>query len=297
MVTRKPSSWGFHPFDPQMERDIIEECITSKFGPGKISKTEKGYRRIIGAVSPHAGYIYSGPIAAHVYHALAADGLAETYVVIGPNHRGYPGVFMMTEGIWKMPMGDIQVDDELAKEILNNSKSYLEDNPDVHDEEHSIEVQLPFLQYVFDNKFKIVPMTMGLQTYEVCEKIGTAIAKAAKTLERDIVIIGSTDFTHYGAIYGYAPAGSQPIDEVVKWIYGTDRKLMDHILSLEPKKLVETVEDEGLTLCGYGPIATMIIGSKELGAKTATLLKYATSYDIQGNSDAIVGYGALILEK
>jgi len=297
MVTRRPSARGFHPFDPQIERDTIEECINSKLGPGKISKTEKGHRRIVGAVSPHAGYIYSGSIAAHVYHALAVDGLAETYVVIGPSHRGYPGVFIMTEGIWKMPLGDIQVDDELAKEIFNNSKSYLENNPDVHDEEHSIEVQVPFLQYVFDNKFKIIPIAMGLHTYEVCEKIGTAIAEAAKTLKRDIVVIGSTDFTHYGTIYGYAPAGVQPIDKVVKWIYATDGRLIDYILSLEPKKLVETVEDEGLTMCGYGPIATMIIGSKKLGAKTATLLKYATSYDVQGNSDAIVGYGALILEK
>ncbi len=297
MVIRRPSALGFHPFDPQIERDTIKKCINSKFGPGKISKTKKGNRRIVGAVSPHAGYTYSGPIATHVYHALADDGLAETFIVIGPSHRGYPGAFVMTEGIWNMPMGDIQIDDELAKEILNNSKSYLENNPDVHDEEHSIEVQLPFLQYIFDNKFRIVPIVMGLHAYEVCEKIGTAIAEAAKTLERDIIVIGSTDFTHYGAVYGYAPVGAQPIEKVVKWVYETDRKLIDHILSLEPKKLVETVEDEGFTMCGYGPIATMIIGSKKLGAKTGTLLKYATSYDVQGNSDAIVGYGALILEK
>jgi AmmeMemoRadiSam system protein B len=258
--------------------------------------SDKGERRILGAVVPHAGYIYSGPIAAHAYYQLAKDGNPGTFVILGPNHCGYPGFSIMNEGIWRMPMGDVEVDSVLARAITKNSQ-FVDVNPEAHDREHSIEVQLPFLQYVYNSHFKIVPITVGYSDYDMCEDVGNAIAKAIKEEKKDAVVIGSTDFTHYGANYGYAPVGTKPVEKVLKWVRGVDNSLSDIILSLDARRLVKEVNEKGYTMCGSLPVATMIIAAKGLGARGGKLLKYATSYDTQGSTDAIVGYGSIIITK
>jgi AmmeMemoRadiSam system protein B len=161
--------------------------------------------------------------------------------------------------------------------------------------EHSIEVQLPFLQYIYDDDFKIVPITVGYSDYGMCEDVGKGIADAIKETEIDTVIIASTDFTHYGATYGYAPVGMVPFQKVLKWVYDVDNSIIDRIICLDPQGLVKTVEKNGYTVCGSLPVATMIIASKKLGADYGKLLKYATSYDTKGSQDVIVGYGAVIV--
>jgi len=202
----------------------------------------------------------------------------------------------MVDGVWRMPMGDVDVDSELAKAIVGHSE-FVDVNPEAHDREHSIEVQLPFLQHIYGDKFKIVPIAAGYSDFGMCRDVGVAIAKAAKEKNRDVVVVASTDFTHYGPYYGYMPAGRGPLEKILKFVYGVDKSLIDMILALDAKNLVKTVEEEGYTMCGSFAVATMIVASKELGCKEAKLLKYATSYDMQGSPDAIVGYGAIKLTK
>jgi len=297
MYIRRASAWGFHPFNRKQERREIEQCFLSKHGVGEKPKvSENGARRIIGSVAPHAGLVYSGPIAAHTYYRLANDGRPETFVILGVSHGGNPGFATMLDAVWRMPMGDINVDSELAKAIVRRS-DFVDINPEAHEGEHSIEIQLPFLQYVYDGEFKIVPITVGYGDYEMCKNVGTAIAEAAEELERDIVVLGSTDFTHYGTFYGYTPVGIRPFEKVLKWIYETDRSLIDLIISLDAEGLIRKVRENNYTMCGYLPVATMIVAAKKMGASKGELLKYATSYDVQGSTDLVVGYASIVIEK
>jgi len=297
MYVRRASAWGFHPFNRDQERREIEQCFLSKHGVGDKPKvSEDGPRRIIGGVAPHAGLVYSGPISAHTYYRLAKDGRPETFVILGVSHGGNPGFATMFDAVWRMPMGDVNVDSELAKAIIRHSE-FVDINPQAHEGEHSIEIQLPFLQYVYGGEFKIVPITVGYGDYEMCENVGIAIAEAAKDLGRDIVVLGSTDFTHYGALYGYTPAGIRPFERVLKWIYETDHSLIESIISFDARGLIRRVRENNYTMCGYLPVATMIIAAKNMGASRGELLKYATSYDVQGSTDVIVGYASIVIEK
>ena len=297
MYVRRASAWGFHPFNRDQERLEIERCFLSKHGVGeKPIVSEDGARRIIGGVAPHAGLVYSGPIAAHTYYHLAKDGQPETFVILGVSHGGNPGFATMFNAVWRMPMGDVNVDSELAKAIVRLSE-FVDINPEAHEGEHSIEIQLPFLQYVYDGRFRIVPITVGYGDYEMCENVGTAIAEAVEEQGRDVVVLGSTDFTHYGALYGYTPVGTRPFERVLKWVYQTDRSLIDAIISLDAEGLVRKVRENNYTMCGYLPVATMLIAAKKMGASRGVLLKYATSYDVQGSTDVIVGYASIIIEK
>jgi len=138
---------------------------------------------------------------------------------------------------------------------------------------------------------------VGYSDFGMCEDVGASIARATKEKKKDVVVIGSTDFTHYGPLYGYAPAGMEPLEKVLKWIYDIDNSLIEMIMTLEARKLVQSVSEKRLTMCGSLPVATMILAARELGAKGGRLLKYATSYDVQGSTDAIVGYAAMELGK
>jgi AmmeMemoRadiSam system protein B len=297
MKVRRASAWGFHPFDRDGELSEVKNCFVSKHGVGEMPEINKnGERRILGAVVPHAGISISGPTASYTYHSLAKDGAPSIFIIFGVSHRGYPGFSTMFEGVWRMPLGDVEVDSELAKAVVKNSE-FVDINPSAHDEEHSIEVQLPFLQFIYDGNFKIVPILVGFGDYEMCENVGNAAAKAVKETGRDAVILGSTDFTHYGFYYGYAPVGMRPFENTLNWMRNTDRSLIDAILSLDGEKLVRMVREKGYTMCGSLPVATMLAAVKELGAKEAKLLKYGTSYDVTGSEDLIVGYGSIIVLK
>jgi hypothetical protein len=250
----------------------------------------------VGGVAPHAGLIYSGPVASHLYHRLAQDGRPETFVIVGVSHGGNPGFATMFDAVWRMPMGDVHVDSELARAIVKRSE-FVDINPEAHDGEHSIEIQLPFLQYVYGERFKIVPIIVGYGDYDMCENVGKAIAEAIGELGRDAVVLGSTDFTHYGALYGYTPAGTRPFERVLRWVHETDRSLIDLIVSLDAEDLVRKVRENNYTMCGYLPVATMLVAAKAMGASRGELLNYATSYDVQGSTDLIVGYASIVIEK
>lgn len=252
---------------------------------------------MVGLVVPHAGYAYSGPVASHAYYEIAGDGVPETFVLLGPTHSSrFPGYSAMIDGVWKMPLGAVSVDSDLAKEIVQSS-SFIDINPEAHDKEHSIEVQLPFLQYVYGDQFRIVPIAVGYSDHAMIMDAGRAIAKAISGMERDSVVVATTDLTHYGSAYGYTPVGMSPFTKVYEWIQDVDRSIIDLIVALDASALLKTVTEKGYTMCGATPVATMLIAARALGAKSGKLLKYATSYDVSGSTKLVVGYAAIAVSK
>ncbi len=259
----------------------IEECFKHRFGPGSFPKVSReGPRKIIGLICPHAGYMYSGPVAANAYYQLASDGQTDTFVILGPNHQGIgSGVALMNQGVWRTPLGDVEIDSELAKEILRFS-DIIDVDDSAHAYEHSIEVQLPFLQYIFGSSFKFVPICFLMQDLETSREVGQALAEAIK--DRNAVIIASTDMTHY-----------EPHDRACE----KDKEAINAILQLDEALFYSTLESRNITACGYGPVTALITAAKRLGARRAELLSYKTSGDITGDKSAVVGYAAISITK
>lgn len=270
---RSPAVAGqFYPYGPDQVREEIERLFLSGLGPGEVPElNEGGARTIAGAVVPHAGYTYSGPVAAHVYAALAKDGFPETFVVIGPNHSGFGSPVAMTTENFRTPLGTVNIDTEITERLGR----LVVDDPTPHRYEHSIEVQLPFIQY-FKEDVKFVPISMAAQDYETAAEVANELKNACQG--RDVVILASTDFSHY------VPASvAQKQDHAV----------IDRILSMDAPGVYDTVVRKDVSMCGYGPVMTMMLAS---GGSRAELLKYATSGDVVPMSD-VVGYAAITVRK
>lgn len=270
-MVRKPAVAG--QFYPGNKRDLsnkIEECFTHELGPGKLEEGD-GLRNIKGLVVPHAGYVYSGPVAAHAYKALYEDGIPETFIVLGPSHRGMGASVALADEDFQTPLGTVKIDKELVDEL---SGGVMEINNQSHIGEHSIEVQLPFLQYIADN-FKFVPISVNKQDRRTVKKVGEEIRETI--MDKDVVVISSTDFSHY------------VLQETAK---KKDSMAIEKIENNDPEGLYDVVQKENISMCGYGPVAAMMIGS---GGKKGQLLKYATSGDIMSMRE-VVGYGALKFE-
>ncbi len=248
----------------------IENCFLHSLGPGEIPSLQKGPREIKGAVMPHAGYMFSGPVAAHVAAALAKDGFPETFIIMGPKHRGFGSPIAITTEPFSTPLGTVEIDLELAKELHTG---VIDDDLTAHREEHSIEVQLPFLQYIKPD-IKFVPLCMGYQTFKVAKEIGEIVSKAIAG--KDVVVLASTDFSHY-----------VPRETAQK----KDSQALEAIQNLDAKGLYKTVEKYNISMCGYGPVMAML---KSVSGSKADLLKYSTSGDIMEMRD-VVGYGALVV--
>lgn len=259
----------------------IEDCFKHRLGPGYLPKVKliEGERKIYGLVSPHAGYMYSGPIAAHGYCKLAEDGAPTVFVILGPNHTGLgSGISIYPfEGVWKTPLGDVEVDPQICRRIVEAS-DLVDIDERAHIYEHSIEVQIPFLQYLYGSP-KIVPICMLMQDLETSRELGEALAKALKGV--DTVIIASTDLNHY-----------EPHDRTLK----KDRLVIDAILRMDEEALFKAV-DEGVSMCGPGPVATMIVTLKMLGHFKTVLLSHRTSGDITGDYSSVVGYASIVFER
>ncbi len=259
----------------------IEECFMHKLGPGKLPKVaEKGPHSLVGFVSPHAGYVYSGPVAAHGYYNMALDGKPEVIAIFGPNHTGQgSGISIMNEGVWRTPLGDAQIDTETANVVIGES-SLIDLDDSAHTFEHSIEVQLPFLQYLYGSAFKFVPISFIMQDLESSREVGQATAKAL--MGKNAVIIASSDMTHY---------------EPQKSAEKKDKLALDAAEKMDEAQLYSTVESHGISMCGYGPTIALITAAKTLGAKNAKLLKYATSGNVTGDFSAVVGYASIAFSK
>lgn len=261
--------------------DQIIECFTHRFGPGSVPEPMlHGPRKVIGIVSPHAGYMYSGPVAANGYSRLAVDGLPDAFVILGPNHTGLgSGLSIQTEGGWETPLGIASIDSELAKKIQKSS-DLIDVDERAHANEHSIEVQLPFVQFLFKDAVKFVPICMMMQDLRTSREVARSIIE--QTNGRNIVIIASSDFTHYES---HEAANRK------------DQEAIDAILKLDDKALNELGDGNRVTMCGYGPITTLIAAAKMQGNVRAELLGHRTSGDITGDKSAVVGYTSIVFSR
>ncbi len=250
----------------------IENCYLHKIGPGRLPQLRDGKRTLRGLVCPHAGYIYSGPVAAHSYAALAEDGWPETFIVLGPNHSGLGASVALGMQDFETPLGIAKVDSELARRLL---KDVLYEDMAAHRFEHSIEVQLPFLQHLRED-VKFVPICMMDQELATARKVGQIIRDAIRG--KDVVIVASTDFSHY----------------VTKDVAAKKDKLaIDQIVKMDARGLYQTIQKNDITMCGYGPVMTMMAATE--GGK-AQLLRYACSGDVAPMRD-VVGYGSVAVRE
>ena len=282
MKIRRPSQAGmFYAGTAESLKKQIEECFLHKLGPGKIPKVARsGPRKVVGLICPHAGYVYSGPVAAHSYYRLARDGIPEVFVILGPNHMGYgSAIALMNEGIWRTPLGDIEIDYQTASKILRASE-VIDIDDTAHRFEHSIEVQLPFLQYLYGSEFKFVPIAFLMQDLESSREVGRALAKALEG--KNAVIIASTDMTHY-----------EPHEQAVR----KDKLALSAVEKLNEEEFYSIIESYNISACGYGPVAALITAAKLLGVKKAEILCYKTSGDVTGDYSSVVGYASACFTK
>lgn len=281
MKIRRPYVAGtFYEGDKNSLLKRLEWCFKHELGPGKLPEVnENGERKIVALVSPHAGYMYSGPVAANGFYQLAQDGRPDLFIVIGPNHRGLgASISVMVEGTWETPLGKVKIDEDVARKVVEKCK-YAEEDDSGHMYEHSLEVQLPFLQYIYGS-FEFVPICINLQTLSTSKDLGQAIASALQGI--DGAIIASSDFTHY-----------EPQETASE----KDSRVIETITKLDEDALFETVSRYRVSMCGYGSVASAIVASKLLGAEKGMLIKYATSGDIIHDYSQVVGYAAIKLIK
>jgi len=272
---RTPAVAGmFYPEEKNELQKNIHDCFLHNFGPGHLPPSHSS-EKIFGIISPHAGYIYSGPIASQSYYSISSMS-PELVIIIGPNHWGVgSNIATMKDCNWETPLGLVEVDTDAAVELNNITKS-VEIDFFSHVKDHSLEVQIPFLQEVFLNKFKILPIILIDQSFDMAKEIGNAISIIAKT--KKTMIVGSSDFTHY---------------EQNEFAHRQDKALIEPIINLDVKQFYDVLEEKKVSACGYGAMASTMIACKKLGASRGKLIKYATSGDVTGETDSVVGYGSI----
>ncbi|BCB96723.1 MEMO1 family protein [Dissulfurispira thermophila] len=246
----------------QVEEYIIKDAVKEK---------------VIGIISPHAGLMYSGHVAGVVYSSIQ---FPETFILIGPNHTGLgANVSIMASGQWEIPTGTFSIDEDLSRKILQKS-TYLSEDIQAHIFEHSLEVQLPFIAY-FSETTKIVPITVMYASLQECKEIGEGIADAIREVDYDVVIAASSDMSHYET------------DETARRL---DNLAIKEVLNLNPEGLYKAVHEHKISMCGFLPVTIMLYAAKALGAKQARLIKYATSGDVSGDYERVVGYAGIVIK-
>jgi len=287
---RREYSWaagGFYPTDAQRAERMIEDCMK---GPLPALHNEP---LLIAGIVPHAGWVFSGPTAGKVFKALGERKEApHTAICFGSIH--VPGVrkaAAIREGAWQTPFGDIEIDSKLADRILDELKSEIVENRSPHEEEHSIEVVLPFLKRVFPD-ISIVPIMMPPD--DRAAPIGEKLGNMVKGEGGAVILLGSSDLTHYGSRFGFTPAGRGP--KAVEWVKErNDRRLIDMALEMRAEDVVDEA-DRNRNACGAGAIAATIAAARAMGAKKGFLLEQTTSYDVhpQEGAETFVGYAGII---
>jgi len=230
----------------------------------------------LGCVVPHAGIMYSGHVAGAVYARLA---LPRRFIILCPNHTGQGApLAIMSEGVWETPLGDAAIDAELAA-ALRRADPRLEEDIEAHRFEHSLEVQLPFLQHLLAD-FRFVPIAVGVGRLPPLEELGRAVADVVRDAKENVLVVASSDMSHY------EPDARTRVK---------DQKAIERILARDARGLFETVQREDISMCGYAPTVAMLTAANALGAQQAELIRYATSGDITGDRSAVVGYAGLII--
>jgi MEMO1 family protein len=266
-MIRPPAVAGrFYSDDPKQLSLDVDQYIDR--GAEKI--------RVLGCVVPHAGYIYSGHVAGAVYSAIQ---IPSRIILLGPRH--YPRgeqTAILTEGSWQTPLGEAQIDSELARALAHACPRLREDAV-AHQAEHSLEVQLPFLQRLVPD-FRFVPVVLGTDRYPPLEELGHAVAEVIRAQKEPVVVIASSDMNHYER------------DSLTRV---KDHRAIIQIVELNPRGLYDTVRSEGITMCGYAAAVAMLVAVLDLGATKARLIRYATSGDISGDRERVVGYAGIVV--
>ncbi len=265
---RLPVAQGFYPKDPVRCKKMVEDFLDVDVSADSVN----------GGVVPHAGYAYSGEVAGHVYKALKGQE-AERIVIFGTNHTGKGMPLALSTDTWQTSLGEARVDVDFVNKILGDTLKVDEMS---HMYEHSIEVQLPFLQVCFPD-LKIVPVSVSRVPFEVLSKV------SKKFVDQNSLYIASSDFTHYGSNYGFTRDVKNPL----KFVEKTDKSLIELVESMEAEKFYE--ESQDTTVCGAGGICLMMLVLKELGVEKGRLLKYDTSFSKTKDKGSIVGYAGMVL--
>ena len=279
---RLPAHAGtFYPASAEDLVAAIEESFKHPLGPGGIPAGGGSKPLPASYVAPHAGYMYSGPVAAHTYFDLSTRVKPEVVLILGPNHTGLGlPVSVWPKGVWKTPLGEVEVDHEAVRLLARHSAIAAPD-VEAHIYEHSVEVQIPFLQYTLGGDFKIVPVVVKHQNLEVSERIARAYAKMRRENYGDrILLISTSDLNHY-----------EPYEVTVK----KDMAVLESLGSGSPEEVFRTIERLRVSACGPAPLATAVEAARLLGGR-ARILKYANSGDVTGEKSWVVGYPAVVFE-
>ncbi|MFX1379973.1 MAG: AmmeMemoRadiSam system protein B [Promethearchaeota archaeon] len=294
MVIRKAAVAGtFYPrYKPDLINILKESFLNKEFGPGEEPKTlNQEQRSIIGGVSPHAGYIYSGCCAAFTFLNLFKERIPDTVIVLGTDHQGYGKIGLMDEGEWETPLGNISIDETLSKKILDNSEIIKNDESAFigfpFGREHNIEVQLPFIKYCAQDKnVKFVPIKISNRDFNVLNRLANDLSKAIQSYDKDVVIVASSDMTHR-EVYD-----SKQLSKFKE----RDQQVIDAFVKGEPKNTFEAASRT--TVCGPQTITSLMMICKNLNANKGKLLKYYTSSERTGNiSGYCVGYFSGVFMK
>lgn len=268
MIRRAAVAGRFYPGHPETLTRELSEYV----------RPATRRLRARGCLVPHAGYMYSGHVAGAVYGAL---DLPSTYIILCPNHSGLGApLAMYMEGEWETPLGRAPVDRELASALRAACPSLAEDTL-AHAAEHSLEVQLPFLQRLAPG-FTFVPVAIGVGSFEPLAALGEALARVLPTFPRPVLIVASSDMNHYED------------DHTTR---AKDQKALAAILALDARGLYDVIRRQNISMCGFGPAVAMLTAACRLGADRATLVRYATSADAGGDRDAVVGYAGVAVYR
>jgi AmmeMemoRadiSam system protein B len=270
-VLRHPAVAGrFYPGDPDDLRMEAQGYLS------QANSMKQVPLRALGCIAPHAGYMYSGHVAGAVFARLEVP---QRCIVLCPNHTGMGrALAVMSEGGWQTPLGDIPIDAELAA-ALKAQFPALQEDAAAHRAEHAAEVELPFL-LLRQPELRFVPIALGTGQFEVLEQLGKVLADVIAAQKGPVLIVASSDMNHYES------------DVVTR---AKDHRAIERILTLDPRGLFDVVTQQDISMCGYGPAVVMLTAARGLGAKSAELVKYATSGDISGDRDMVVGYAGVVV--
>jgi MEMO1 family protein len=267
-MLRLPAVAGrFYPSDPAELIALIRKVV--------VSDPPRSPIRVRACLVPHAGYVYSGHVAGAVLGRIV---LPRRIIILGVRHypRGEPAA-ILSSGAWRTPLGDAQIDETLA-EALKKACPLLEEDSIAHSAEHSLEVQVPFLQ-VLARAFSFVPVALGTVQFEQLAEVGEGLARVLKNSNDDVLLLTTSDLNHYE-------------DDATTRV--KDHKAIEQLLAMEPRKLYDTCRNENISMCGLGPAVAMLTALNAVGSKKSELVKYATSADVSGDRTAVVGYAGMI---
>jgi AmmeMemoRadiSam system protein B len=275
-LRRAAVAGSFYPSVKSELSSMVNDCYLHPLGPGHAPPAPSRDASIVAVVSPHAGYEYSGPIAAHSYLHVSCLRDPDLIVIVAPNHYGVgSGVATFRDGEWETPLGRMKVDEDAALRLVHDSGIVVFD-PEAHRIEHSLEVQLPFLQQIYGDSVPILPISLLFQDIETARTVAGSLVKVVEG--RKAVLVASSDLTHY------EPAAAAR---------EKDTALIDQVERMDVGSFYSTLDRLQVTACGFGAIATVMEASRALGLKKGELLKYATSGDTTGDNNQVVGYASL----